>query len=290
MGGELDKDAGCGPAEAGGAGAASDAAGAGADYSFELPPNFMEDVRSSVTGAMGQVSDMMAGLPSPPSLAEVLSQAQHLPGVAIARDAYLREALARRPAAVREAAILTTPRDAGVSMRELSRLARRQQGRETRRTTALSFAAGFVGGPAAAATIPADLAQFYGHLMRMIQMLSYLFGWRDTWAIEPGGMSDETKRAYLLFIGVCAGDEVADALLERLAPQRPCGGVLSALAHDEAVAEIEGRLAERMARRVSGQVVGKSIPVAGAIISLTIGYGGFSDMCGRLRRQLERIG
>ena len=285
-----DLAAGVDPSGTGGVRVSAGQDATGDQYSFELPPNFMDDLRSSVTDAMGQVNDMLQALPSPPTPSEILAAAQLLPGVPIARDAYLREVLARRPAAVREAAILTTPRAAGVSAREIARLARRQQGREARRTTALSFAAGFVGGPAAAATIPADLAQFYGHLMRMIQMLSYLYGWRDTCAIEPDGMSEATRRAYLLFIGVGAGDELADALLERLGPLRAHDAVRAALAQDEAIGEVEAHLAERMARRLSGQVVGKSIPVAGAIISLSIGYGGFSDMCGRLRKQLERIG
>jgi hypothetical protein len=103
-------------------------------------------------------------------------------------------------------------------------------------------------------------------------------------------MGEETRRAYLVFIGVCAGDEAADALLGRLAPLREGDRVLAALAAEEDVEAIERRLAERMAKRVGGQVVGRSVPIAGAIISGTISFGGFSDMCHRLRGQLEAIG
>ena len=47
-------------------------------------------------------------------------------------------------------------------------------GQDGRRTTALSFAAGIPGGLAMAATIPADVAQFFGMALRLAQELAYL--------------------------------------------------------------------------------------------------------------------
>ena len=47
---------------------------------------------------------------------------------------------------------------------------------ETAKATALSAAAGAPGGLAMAATIPADLAQYVVHAMRISQKLAYLYG------------------------------------------------------------------------------------------------------------------
>lgn len=50
---------------------------------------------------------------------------------------------------------------------------------ETIKVTAISAAAGIPGGVAMAATIPADLAQFYGFVIRTAQELAYLYGWDE---------------------------------------------------------------------------------------------------------------
>lgn len=228
-----------------------------------------------------------------PSLGEVLSQAVLLPGVQVSRVEFLTNALRKHPIGVVRRAIETSPRRAGISPSQIWRVAGKSLGKEARRTTAVSVAAGIPGGFGAAATIPADLVQLYGHLVRAIQMLSYLYGWRDTCAVGEGTMDEATRSALLLFLGVMSGDKQADAELRRLAPLRETNGVRDALLGEESrkvIAGVSGRLEERMAHRLSGQVVGKSVPLAGAIISGTMSYGGFSDMWKRLRAQLAELG
>ena len=224
-----------------------------------------------------------------PSLEEIVSQAALLPGVSIDRTEFLAQALKHQSAQTIRRSIELSPAEAGVSINKLHHLAGKTLGREARRTTVASMAAGIPGGVAAAITIPADLVQLYAHLIRGIQMLSYLYGWRDTCHIPNGEMDLETRRAIVLFLGVMSGDEQADNDLARLAHLRQSDGVRAALSASVDTDAIAQRLEARMAHRMTGQVVGKSIPLAGAVIGATMSYGGFSDMWKRLRTQLEKI-
>ena len=45
--------------------------------------------------------------------------------------------------------------------------------------TALSAIAGIPGGFALLATVPADTAQYLGHMLRVAQKLAYLYRWPD---------------------------------------------------------------------------------------------------------------
>lgn len=188
------------------------------------------------------------------------------------------------------AAIELTPVQANIPLPQLRRIAGKMLGREARRTTVVSIAAGLPGAMAAATTIPADLAQLYAHLLRAIQMLSYLYGWRDVCCVTEGEMDPSTRRAIILFLGAMAGDVQAESELARLAPLRMTDGLTDAICESDVVDAVTVNLEGRMAHRMTGQVVGKTIPLAGAVISGTLSYGGFSDMWKRLRDVLERIG
>lgn len=225
-----------------------------------------------------------------PSIEDLLVQAASLPGVRVDRAEFLRSALHRYPDDVVHKALVWTPVHAGIPLRRLWRMAGKALGKEARRTTVVSVAAGLPGGVAAAATIPADLIQLYGHLLRAIQMLSYLYGWRDACRLPEGDMDDAAKRVLVLFLGVMAGDEQADEMLVSLSAYRDADCVREAVCASDSADVVARHLEERMAHRMTGQVVGKSIPLAGAVISGTMRYGGFSDMWKRLRQKLAEIG
>ena len=47
---------------------------------------------------------------------------------------------------------------------------------ETRNVTMISTAAGIPGGLTTIGTIPADVAQYMGHMLRIAQKLAYIYG------------------------------------------------------------------------------------------------------------------
>lgn len=232
-----------------------------------------------------------------PTFDDVLAQAIRLPGTGVNRVSYLAEVMGRKHSRLVQAAIDTTPARAGLSAREIEKIAKRSLGKDGRRTTALSFAAGIPGGVAGAVTIPADLVQFYGYLIRSIQKLSYLYGWRDLIHVDSEQTDVATAEALVIFLGVMAGIEKADAALARLARLRTSGAAdqslrtaLAARAMQQEVNAISAELTKRMARRLTGQVAGKAIPVVGGIVSGVITGSGFDEMSKRLLRQLKQLG
>lgn len=52
------------------------------------------------------------------------------------------------------------------------------------------------------ATIPADMAQFYAHVVMLVQKLAYLYGWPEL--SEENG-SEVLKDMLMLFLGVMMG-------------------------------------------------------------------------------------
>ena len=232
-----------------------------------------------------------------PTFDEVLAQAIRLPGTGVSRAVYLAEVVSRKHPRLVQRAIETTPARAGLTDREIERIAKRSLGKDGRRTTALSFAAGIPGGVAGAVTIPADLVQFYGYLIRAIQKLTYLYGWRDLAFVDPAQTDVATAAALVIMLGVMAGVEQANTALARLARLRASGAddmrlrtALAARAMQDEVNQISTEFTLRMANRLTGQVAGKAIPLVGGIVSGVITGSGFDEMAKRLLRELKRHG
>lgn len=91
-----------------------------------------------------------------------------------------------------DAAVERGPIAAGVPQGIIDKLAKGSIDFETTKVTAISAAAGLPGGTAIAATIPADLAQFYAHVLRIAQKLAYLYGWDELFS--ENGMDDGTEQ------------------------------------------------------------------------------------------------
>ena len=233
-----------------------------------------------------------------PSFDEVVAQAVRLPGSSVNRASYLAEVIgAKHAPTIVQASIQTTPAKAGLSPRQIEKIAKKSLGRDGRRTTVLSFAAGIPGGVAGAVTIPADLVQFYGYLIRAIQKLTYLYGWRDLVHVQDIDEDVATAAALVILLGVMSGVEQADAALARLARLRTSGAgdnalrtALAARSMQREVDEISAELTKRMARRLTGQVAGKAIPLVGGIVSGFVTGSGFDEMAKRLLTQLKRHG
>ena len=143
-------------------------------------------------------------LPALPSLPTVISTAIQIPGAKVNRTAFLEEQFDKVSPELAEAIIEVGPVEAGCSREELRKIACRLVQRKTYRSTAASFLAGIPGGLMMAATIPADMLQFYGLSLALAQELSYLYGAEDLWS---GDMLDEDKvtNQLILYCGVMLG-------------------------------------------------------------------------------------
>ncbi|MCX4680775.1 hypothetical protein OG413_36800 [Streptomyces sp. NBC_01433] len=103
--------------------------------------------------------------------------AARLPGVRSDREAYLRTALARHCAEDElRRAIEETPAAAGILLAVLDRVANESIRYETAKVSTVSAAAGIPGFIALPATVPADVAQYFAHMLRIAQKLAGYLG------------------------------------------------------------------------------------------------------------------
>ena len=135
-----------------------------------------------------------------------LKKLVRLRGVRISREDFLRQELRKLHLsdAEIECAIASNPLSAGVSRKLLDKLANDAISFETKKSTALSFAAGIPGGFAMLGTVPADLTQYYVHSLRIMQKLAYLYGWKE-FLTDLDDVDDETIAQMGLFFGVMLG-------------------------------------------------------------------------------------
>lgn len=135
-------------------------------------------------------------------LEEIITWAVQVPGVKVDRSRFLAENFSSNVEKL-ESIIDNGPIAAGISREEINAIADKLILARTSQSSLASFVAGIPGGLAMAATIPADILQFFGMALRLAQELSYLYGAEDLW--ENGQVDNEISGNHngLLYIFNC---------------------------------------------------------------------------------------
>lgn len=227
----------------------------------------------------------------------VLREAVKIPLVHINREAYLRKELSRRfDTETVNKAIEYNPAYAGISAKQLESIAQSAIDFETTKVTALSFAAGIPGGFAMAGTIPADLAQYMAHVLRITQKLAYLYGWPSLSNTDGEKFDDETSRVLTLFTGVMFGVQGANAAITKLA-SRIAEQVSKKLAQKALtngivypiVKKVAITLGFQMTKQIFARGVAKVIPVVGGVASGGLTFITYKPMAERLKNHLSGL-
>lgn len=109
------------------------------------------------------------------------------PGIKINRETYLRKEFFKKfPEDVIDAAIETNPMKAGIPQKEIEKIVDEVIKYERVCVSGISAALSAPGGAAMVATIPADLAQYYGYMLRATQKMLYLYGFPEIDLEEKG--------------------------------------------------------------------------------------------------------
>ena len=149
---------------------------------------------------------------------QVLDAAAKLPGVRINRAAYLRTALKRHCTEEQiKRAIADSPAAAGIPLKVIAEVANTSIAYETSKVTGLSTLAGIPGGLAMIGTVPADLAQYMGHMLRIAQKLAYIYSWPDLFADAGDEIDEATESMLILFVGVMFGVQIAQGGVAKVA-------------------------------------------------------------------------
>ncbi|MBR0518985.1 hypothetical protein IJJ97_04260, partial [bacterium] len=116
---------------------------------------------------------------------DIIKAALKIPGVTIKRDKFLRNAFRKLcNQNIIEKAVKTSPKEAGIDDMVIDRVAEQTITNETNKVSAISFVSGLPGGLAMAGTIPADLAQYFAHIIIVAQELGYIYGWKEICSVE----------------------------------------------------------------------------------------------------------
>ena len=223
----------------------------------------------------------------------ILAEAAKLPMVKIDRELFLRKELkGRYSKEVVEKAIEYNPAYAGIEVEDINKIAKSCITAETSKVTALSAAAGVPGGFAMIGTVPADLAQYFGHILRILQELIYLYGWKEL-ELEAGEMNEETKNLLTLFVGIMFGvngavgavNKIAGMVAKQVAKKLPQKALTKGVIYP-IVKKVATMLGVHMTKDVFARGVSKAVPVVGAVLSGGLTFATFRPMAGKLRKYL----
>lgn len=159
--------------------------------------------------------------------------------------------------------------------------------------TVTSTAAGIPGGLAMAATMPADIAQYYWHVLVVAQKLGYLYGWPDL-LDEKGQITEGTRNVLTLFVGVMFGAQAASKLVGEIAKRvslqaakRLPQQALTKTIYYPVVKQVAKWIGVKMTKDTFGRSVGKAIPILGGVLSGAITAFSFKPMAEKLQKHLR---
>ena len=218
------------------------------------------------------------------------------PGIGIDRAAFLRSELRKDfKEEVIEDAIAHTPALAGIKVEEIDKHADEVIAYERNCVTGISTALGMPGGAAMAATIPADMIQYYGFMLRAAQKLLYLYGFPQIDVSSKGNVFDsETLNMMTICIGVMFGVAGANQALRAIANALAKGvekKLLKAALTKGAIYPIVKNIAkwfgQNMTKKVFAGFFKKAIPVIGGVVGGAITFMSFAPCCMKLKDSLR---
>ena len=218
------------------------------------------------------------------------------PGVGISRSEFLKKELMKNYSKeVIEDAIATTPAKAGIPLNEINKIADNVIQFERNCVTGMSAALGAPGGAAMAATIPADIIQYYGYMLRAAQKLLYLYGFPEIDVSEKSQTFDsETLNILIVCLGVMYGVMGANNAIKAMAKALACGIekklINTALTKGTIypiVKEVAKWFGKKMTKEVFAGFFKKAIPVVGSVVGGGITYVSFKPCCDKLKASLQ---
>lgn len=227
---------------------------------------------------------------------DIIVLAIKAPGVHITRANFLKKELFKNyPQEVIDKAIATTPAQAGIPSEEIDKIADEVIKFERNCVSGISAALGAPGGWAMAATIPADIIQYYGYTLRATQKLLYLYGFPEIDSDEEGLQLDsQTINQIILCLGVMNGVAGANNAIKGMAKALAVGvekkllnAVLTKGTFYPLLKAIAKWFGVKMTKTLFAGFFKKAIPIVGGIFGGGITFFSFKPCCYRLKNVLQ---
>ena len=218
-----------------------------------------------------------------------------IPGVRIDREDFLRKQFMKNYANdVIQDAVKFNPAHAGITVEEIDNIADQVIQYERNCVSGISLALGAPGGVAMFATLPTDIAQYYGYMLRAIQKLLYLYGFPEINVENGVNIDDETMNLITLCLGVMYGVEGSVASIKILSNALGKGvekkllqKALTKGTFYPVVKKISRWFSVCMTKQVFAGFFRKAIPVVGGVVGGGITYLSFKPCCDNLKKSLQ---
>lgn len=218
-----------------------------------------------------------------------------IPGVRIDREDFLRKQFMKNYANdVIQDAVKFNPAHAGITVEEIDNIADQVIQYERNCVSGISLALGAPGGVAMFATLPTDIAQYYGYMLRAIQKLLYLYGFPEINVENGVNIDDETMNLITLCLGVMYGIEGSVASIKILSNALGKGvekkllqKALTKGTFYPIVKKISRWFSVCMTKQVFAGFFRKAIPVVGGVVGGGITYLSFKPCCDNLKKSLQ---
>lgn len=228
--------------------------------------------------------------------ADLIIMALKVPGVKISREAFLKKELYKycSPDSI-ETAIKSTPAKAKIDPVLIDKIADDVIKFERNAVSGISVALGMPGGAAMVATIPADIAQYYGYMLRAAQKLMYLYGFPEIDISDDGvNLDSGTLNSLTICLGVMYGVASANNAIKAMAKALAVGvekQLLKKALTKGTIYPIVKSIAKwfsvRMTKEVFAGFFKKAIPVVGGVVGGGLTFATFAPCCKKLQKALS---
>ena len=225
----------------------------------------------------------------------MLVAALKVPGVRVNRESFLRTELKKYDEKVVDLAIKYNPAYAGIDVTDIDKIAKACIRNENILITGASVALGIPGGAAAVGGMLMDVTNYYGGVLRILQKLAYLYGWKD-FELKSDEIDEQTKSYLLAFLGVMFGVKEANCCIAKLsallasniAKKLPKEALTKQMFYQvtKSVLKVVG---VKLTKDSFAKGVSKVVPIAGGVVSGGITCVSFMAMAERLRNHLSSL-
>ena len=269
---------------------AAQSIGKGASAVVDKTKELTDKSQQAVFAAIDQNGDGEVGIE------DVIIMGLRVPGIRIDRALFLQKELQTKlPQNVIDDAIVYNPMYAKIPSELIDKIADEVIKYERNCVSGISAALSIPGGFTMAATIPADIAQYYGYMLRATQKLMYLYGFPAIDLEERGQTFDsETMNTLIICLGVMYGVAGANNALKAMAKALATGVEKQLLRQAltkgtiyPIVKSVAKWLGVKMTKQVFAGFFKKAIPVVGGVIGGGLTYASFKPCCDKLRDTLK---
>ena len=166
---------------------------------------------------------------------------------------------------------------------------------ESKKVFAISFLAGIPGGIAMMFTVPVDITQYFGFMLRTMQKLAYLYGF-DDFNLSEEEISDETMDTLLTFFGVMLSVQGANAAVSKMA-ENMANKLSKSLAQKALtkgtiypfVKKIAQAVGVKMTKQIFAKSIAKIVPIVGGFVNGLLSYFTFKKCSKKLQYSFKEL-